>query len=120
MSRLLQVGILSAGLVLTTSALAAPAAPITPSGSNSTISIRYHGGYCPPGSKLTSQGGCKVTDWTRHHPAQNPNRYNRYNYGNGYYDENRYNYGNGSYDEQRLPLRAFGFRRSEPDYGYDQ
>ena len=101
MSRLLQVGILSAGLLLATSTLAAPTAPIPSSGSNSTIAVRYHGGDCPPGSKLTSKGGCKVTDWTRHHPAQNPNRYN---------------YGNGYYDDQRPPPPPYGYRRSQPDY----
>ncbi|WP_413989651.1 hypothetical protein ACMDCR_27440 [Labrys okinawensis] len=100
MSRLLHLGILSATLLAASSALAVPTAPLHTSDSKSVVEVRYHGGFCPPGSKLTSQGGCKVTDWTRHHPAQNPNRY----YNEGYY----------GYD--RPPPPPYGYRRPPPPY----
>ncbi|GLS18461.1 hypothetical protein GCM10007874_14780 [Labrys miyagiensis] len=103
MSRLLQFGIFTAGLLAASSALAVPTAPLSSSDSKSTVEVRYHGGYCPPGSKLTSKGGCKVTDWTRHHPAQNPNRY----YNGGYYDDYNYNY-------NRPP--PYGYRSPPPSY----
>jgi hypothetical protein len=52
-------------------ASAAPAAAVAALDAMSASPIQY--GPCPPGYKITSHGGCKLSHYLRHHPEQNPN-----------------------------------------------
>lgn len=56
------------------------------------MQIQYYGYGCPPGYKITSYGGCKLSHYLRRHPDQMPGYYGyRRQYDSYYYnDQPRY------------------------------
>jgi hypothetical protein len=76
--------------------LAAPAYSTHSDDAPPIVQVRYGTSDCPPGTKVTSHGGCKATKYVRHHPGQNPNR---------------------TYDNSGPPPGADGYRRPAPPQG---
>lgn len=61
------------GFAGASAAWAMPTMPVSTSDTMSALPVQY--AACPPGYKITSHGGCKLSHYLRHHPAQNPNNY---------------------------------------------
>ena len=93
-----------ASLAVPSAVSAASLAPASLEGGHSAATqIQYdrYGGGCPPGYRVTSHGGCKISHYLRNHPQQNP-----YNYG---YDRQYY------YNDQPRYYRHY----NEPYYQGD-
>ncbi|MDQ0390286.1 hypothetical protein [Labrys monachus] len=73
MSRSMVMGLVAAVCVGAPAAWAAPSLPVPVAGTASVLPVQYS--PCPPGYKVTSHGGCKLSHYLRHHPYQNPNNY---------------------------------------------
>ncbi|MGJ4859521.1 hypothetical protein ACN6KF_005548 [Labrys sp. La1] len=94
MSRSMIFGLaLGAATALASTASAAPVVQFAPNGASPVaMQIQYYGYGCPPGYKITSYGGCKLSHYLRRHPYQMPGYYGyRRQYDSYYYnDQPRY------------------------------
>ncbi|GLS19528.1 hypothetical protein GCM10007874_25450 [Labrys miyagiensis] len=85
--RLIGLAVGAATAALTSAATAGPLVPPLLLDSNvGATQVQYYSMYgCPPGYRVTSYGGCKLSHYLRRHPYQRPDYYGYYRYNRPHY-----------------------------------